>query len=114
MIKISESDFKYLPVIICQLVIGLVFNISIVPSLISSEKLLMVIAGIRKIKNHGVIKKKLFKSANPALRMLKSPLNTHKKRPLITRNTEMTRYPIGEAKNEFNSFLKIAIITLKY
>ncbi len=76
---------------ICQSVIGFVFNISIVPDLNSSEKLRMVMAGTKNKKNQGAIKKKLFKSAKPAFRILKSPLNTHKNSPLTTKKTAITK-----------------------
>jgi len=51
----------------------------------------MVTAGTKNKKNQGVIKKKLFKSAKPALRILKSPLNIHKNSPLIIKKTAITK-----------------------
>ena len=52
----------------------------------------------------------MFKSAKPAFKILKSPLNTHKNNPLINKNIAITRYPIGVPKNKFNSFFKMANI----
>ncbi len=88
---INSNAPKYLPNKICQVLSGLVFRISMVPKRISSLKLRIVIAGIKKIKNHGVIKKKLFRSAKPAFNILRSPLKTHKKNPFINKKTKITR-----------------------
>ena len=40
--------------------------------------------------------------------MLKSSLKTNKNKPLISKKTPITKYAIGDAKNELNSFLKMA------
>lgn len=69
----------------------------------------MVMAGIKNKNTQGAKKKKGFKSAKPAFRMLKSSLKNHKNKPLINKNTPMTKYAIGLAKNELNSFFKMAI-----
>jgi len=80
-----------------------------VPLLNSSAKLFIVIAGIKNINTQGVRKKNGFKSAKPAFKMLKSPLKINKNNPLINKKTPMTKYAMGLAKNELNSFFKIAI-----
>jgi hypothetical protein len=51
----------------------------------------MVIAGIKNKNTHGARKKKEFKSANPALRILKSSLKTHQNNPLINKKTPITK-----------------------
>ncbi|CAL2065429.1 hypothetical protein T190820D02B_90017 [Tenacibaculum sp. 190524A05c] len=38
---------------------------------------------------------------------------THKNKPFTNKNTPMTKYATGEAKNELNSFLKIDFINYK-
>jgi hypothetical protein len=68
----------------------------------------MVIAGIKKRKTQGAKRKNEFKSAKPAFKILKLSLKTHKNKPLINKNTPITKYAIGLAKNELNSFLKMA------
>ena len=80
-----------------------------VPLLNSSAKLFIVIAGIKNINTQGVRKKNEFKSAKPAFRMLKSSLKRNKNKPLSNKKTPMTKYAMGLAKNELNSFFKIAI-----
>ncbi|MGK0421523.1 MAG: hypothetical protein ACJAT9_001194 [Polaribacter sp.] len=70
----------------------------------------MVIAGIKKRKTQGAKRKNEFKSAKPAFKILKLSLKTHKNKPLINKKTPMTKYAIGLAKNELNSFLKMANI----
>jgi hypothetical protein len=44
---------------------GLMNKSSKVPNFLSSEKLLIVMAGIKKRNTHGTKRKKLLKSANP-------------------------------------------------
>jgi hypothetical protein len=56
---------RNLPFTICQIDKGFVSNNSMVPCFFSSEKLLMVTAGIRKINIQGASVKKGVKSANP-------------------------------------------------
>src|SRR5690606_38805333 len=107
---IKMSAPKYLPNTICKCERGLVSNNSNVPCFLSSEKLRMVTAGIKKIKIHGANKKKGDISAKPKIKILKSPLKTHKNKPLSTRKIAMTKYPMGEAKNELISFLSMANI----
>jgi len=68
----------------------------------------MVIAGIKKVNIQGANKKKGARSANPELGMLNSPSNTQRNNPVTTKNKLMTRYPMGEAKNELISFFNIA------
>lgn len=107
---IKTRAAKYLPKMICQMLIGFVFKISMVPTLYSSANMRMVMAGIRKMKIHGAKKKKPFKSANPVFRILKSPSKTQRNKPFKTKNTAITKYPIGVEKNEFSSFFNMAII----
>lgn len=45
--------------------------------------------------------------------MLNSPLKSHKNKPFSKRKIAITKYPMGEAKKEFISFLKIANIYFK-
>jgi len=68
----------------------------------------MVIAGIRKIKIHGASRKKGARSAKPELGILKAPSKTQRNNPQTTRNKPITKYPIGEEKNEAISFFRIA------
>ena len=70
---------------------GLVSKSSMVPSFCSSEKLFMEMAGIRKIKIQGAILKNGLIVAKPLSKMLYSPVNTNKNRPLTTKNIPMTR-----------------------
>jgi hypothetical protein len=67
-------------------------------------------AGIRNKKTQGAKKKKEFKSAKPAFKIFKSFLNTQRNSPLSVKKTPMTKYAIGLAKNELNSFFKMANI----
>tara|TARA_B110000008_G_scaffold127080_1_gene129663 strand:+ start:3111 stop:3401 length:291 start_codon:yes stop_codon:yes gene_type:complete len=91
---------------------GSVFKISIVPKLNSSANVFIVIAGIKNNKTHGANRKKLFISAKPAFNMLKSSLKTHKNNPLISKKIPITKYAIGEEKNNLNSLFKIVINVL--
>jgi hypothetical protein len=68
----------------------------------------MVMAGMRNRKAQGVNKKKLSRLANPASKMLKGPLNTHRNRPLRMRKIPMAKYPMAEVKKDRTSRLKIA------
>jgi len=67
----------------------------------------MVTAGIKKIKIHGEMRKNEDRSANPLSKMLKSPLNNQRKSPFKSKNTAITKYPMGEAKKLWISFFKI-------
>ncbi|MNY65612.1 hypothetical protein D3C86_2029070 [compost metagenome] len=60
---IRKKEPKNFPFTISQIDNGLVKSNSRVPCFLSSEKLLMVTAGIRKIKIHGVNVKNGVKSA---------------------------------------------------
>lgn len=62
---ITAMMAKYFPKTICHVVKGLVFKVSKVPDLNSSEKLLMPKAGIKKIKIHGARSKKEASVAYP-------------------------------------------------
>lgn len=88
---INKSDAQNFPNTICQLLIGLVCKISIVPLLDSSAKHFIVIAGINNRNNHGAKEKKDLISAKPAFKILNSPLKTHKNRPFDTRKTPITK-----------------------
>jgi len=68
----------------------------------------MVIAGIKNVKIQGASWKKGAKSAKPELGILNSPSNTQRNNPVTTKNKLMTKYPMGEAKNELISFFSIA------
>ena len=85
------DDPKYLPKIICQRPKGLVNKSSSVPNRLSSEKLLIIIAGMRGIKSQGVSIKKLFKSAKPELIMLKFVSKNHRNNVLIVKKIPMLR-----------------------
>ena len=69
----------------------------------------MVIAGIKNKNTQGAKKKNEVKSAKPAFKILKSPLKTHRNKPFNNKKTPITKQAIGLAKNELNSFFKIAI-----
>jgi hypothetical protein len=71
-------------------------------------------AGIKKRKTHGAKKKNGFKSAKPAFRILKSSLKIQRNKPLINKKTPITKYAIGLAKNELNSFFRIGYILLLF
>ena len=70
----------------------------------------MVIAGIKKRKTQGVKQKNALTSAKPAFKMLKSLSKINKNKPLISKKTPITRYAMGDAKNELNSFFRMANI----
>ena len=99
---------RYFPNIRLMIDKGLVSKSSMVPSFFSSEKLFMVMAGIKKIKIHGAILKNGFMFAKPLSKMLYSPVKTNKNKPLTTKNIPITRYPIGVAKKDCISLFKIA------
>ena len=88
---INNKAPKNFPFTISQMDRGLVNNNSIVPCFFSSEKLLMVTAGIKKIKIQGDNLKKGLISANPEFGMLKSPSKTHKNNPFKTKKIAITR-----------------------
>ena len=69
-IIINNIAPRNFPFTICHTDKGLVNNNSSVPCFLSSEKLRMVTAGIRKIKIHGAIVKNGVKSAKPEFKML--------------------------------------------
>ena len=104
----NRSEAQNFPKTICQSEIGFVFNSSMVPVLNSSAKLFMVIAGIKKRKTQGAKQKNGVISAKPAFKILKSSSKINKNKPLISKKTPITKYAIGLAKNELNSFFKIA------
>lgn len=89
---------KYLPVTICQAEMGLVFNISNVPALNSSESERIVMAGTRNIKIHGANSKNLSNEAYPNAKMLLS-FKTNRNTPFINKNRIMAIYPVRLLKN---------------
>jgi hypothetical protein len=111
-VKTKRSTAANFSKTMCQWDIGFVFKSSMVPVLYSSAKLFMVIAGMRNKKIQGAKEKKAFKSAKPAFNMLKSFLKIHKNKPFSNKNTPITKYAIGLAKNELNSFFKMANISI--
>ena len=94
---------RYLPTTISQLEMGLVNSNSKVPCFISSEKLRIVTAGIKKIKIQGDIVKKGDKSAKPLFKILYSPSKTQRNNPFNNRKIAITKYPIGDPKKDFIS-----------
>lgn len=100
---------KYFPKASCQMVIGLVSKSSSVPAFSSSERLRIVIAGIRKVNIQGASSKNGAKLAKPLFGILKSPSKTQRNSPVAVRNRPITKYPIGEVKKVVISFLKRAI-----
>ena len=89
---------------------GLVSKSSSVPIFFSSLKARIVTAGMRNSSTKGANSKKAARSANPASNMLYSPPKTQRNNPLITKNTAITKYPMGPAKKLFISFCMIAFI----
>jgi hypothetical protein len=49
------------------------------------------------------------KSAKPAFNILNTSLKINKNNPFTSKKTPITKYAIGLAKNELNSFFKMAI-----
>src|SRR5690606_10836137 len=79
---------RYFPQTICHGVKGRVFNVSKVPVLNSSEKLLIERAGIRKINTHGERSKKAKRVAYPKSKTLLS-FNTNRYNALTTKKRIM-------------------------
>jgi len=79
---------KYLPNTICHDVTGLVFSVSNVPALNSSDKERILIAGTKKISIQGDSSKNLSREAYPKSNML-LPGNTNKKMPFINKKRMM-------------------------
>ena len=90
-ITINNKDPKNFPPTISQMLNGLVKSNSNVPCFISSAKLFIVTAGIRKIKIQGEIVKNGLKSAKPESKILYSPLKIHKNNPLRIRKIVITK-----------------------
>jgi hypothetical protein len=111
-ISINIITPKNLPKTISHTESGFVNNSSIVPCLISSEKLFIVTAGTKKISIHGAIKKKGDKSAKLLWGMLYTPSKIHNKSPFIDKKTAITKYPIKEPKKDLISLMQIAFIIL--
>ena len=109
-ITISKNAPKNFPLTISQMDIGLVIKSSIVPCFFSSEKLLMVTAGIRKINIQGDKVKNGVKSAKPLFKILKSPSNTQRNNPLSNKKMAITKYPMGEPKKDLISLNNIDFI----
>src|SRR5690606_30412823 len=106
----SKKAPKNFPFTICQTESGLVSNNSIVPCFLSSEKLRIVTAGIKKIKTQGANVKNGVKSAKELSKMLKSPGKTHKKSPFKSKKTPITKYPISDPKKDCISLNNIDFI----
>jgi hypothetical protein len=70
----------------------------------------MVTAGIKKIKIHGANLKNGLISAKPEFKILNSPSKTQRNSPFNNRKIAITKYPIGEPKNDFISRNKSAFI----
>jgi hypothetical protein len=64
----------------------------------------MVMAGIKKIKTHGVTKNNPSKEENPMSNTLVSPGKTQRNKPVIKRKTAITTYPINELRKLLSSF----------
>lgn len=109
--KIKSIAPKNFPITMFEIDKGLVSKSSKVPKRFSSEKLRIVIAGIKNNNTHGENLKKGDKSLYPEIRILKSPSITHKKRPFTNKNIDKTKYPIVEPKNDLNSLTINAFIT---
>src|SRR5690554_8212455 len=106
---INRNAPKNLPFTICQTERGLVSRSSIVPCFLSSEKLRMVTAGIKKINTQGARVKNGFKSAKEPSRRFKSPSNSHKINPFSNKKTAITRGSLSEGKSECTSRNNIEI-----
>jgi hypothetical protein len=90
-ITINKNEPKNFPPTISQMLNGLVNSSSKVPCFISSEKLLMVTAGIRKSNIQGEMVKNGLKSAKPESKILYSPLNIHRNNPLRIKKIAITK-----------------------
>ena len=88
---IKSKAAKNLPLTIAAIDNGFVNRSSKVPCFLSSEKLRMVTAGIRKIKIQGAKVKNGLKSANPLFKILKSPSKTHRNNPLRIKKMAITK-----------------------
>ena len=88
---IKSTAPKNLPFTICQILNGFVSNNSKVPCFISSEKLRIVTAGIRKINIQGEMVKKGLKSAKPEFNILYSPSKIQRNNPFRIRKIAITK-----------------------
>ena len=102
--KTTRKDPRNFPTTSCHVLNGFVRKISKVPVRNSSEKLRIVIAGIRNNNIQGANSKNWSRVAYPKSRMLESG-KTKRKRPLSKRKTMMAMYPVRLLKNCLNSFL---------
>lgn len=109
---ITTTIATYLPNTICQLVIGLVCNVSKVPVLNSSAKLRMARAGIKKINIHGAKSKNELRVAYPKSKILLS-FSTKRYNAFTIRNKIIVIYPVRLLKNWCNSFLATNIMGFK-
>jgi hypothetical protein len=70
----------------------------------------MVTAGTKNIRIHGARAKKLSMEAIPLSKTFQAPGKIHKNRPVKSRNTATTVYPIKELKKLRISFNTSALI----
>ena len=96
--KTINNDAKNFAKTIVKSPNGRVSNNSIVPVRFSSANTLIVIAGIKKRKTHGAIINRESILAYPVSSMLNCPENTHSSKPIITKKTDTTTYPMSELK----------------
>jgi hypothetical protein len=89
---------------------GFVKSNSIVPFLFSSANERIVIAGIRNMKTHGEMKNNVSILEYFISSTLESPGKIHMNKPVISRNTAITTYPISELRKVRISFFSNAII----
>ena len=97
-VMITNMIAKYFPKTICQLVSGLVCNVSNVPVLNSSAKLRMANAGIKKINTQGARSKNALSVAYPKSKILLS-FNTKRYKAFTNRNKIIVIYPVRLLKN---------------
>jgi hypothetical protein len=98
------TEARYFDRMICQSVSGLVSTNSILPVLNSSEKLLIVTAGARKIKTQGARTKRVSILLYPASSRLNCPGKIHMNNAIANRKRLITMYPISEFRKLLISF----------
>ena len=89
-ITIKNNEPKNFPPTISHVFKGLVKRNSRVPCFISSEKLLMVTAGIRNSNIQGEMVKNGVMSAKPESKILYSPLKIHRNKPFRIKKRVIT------------------------
>ena len=93
--KLAAKNFE---IIIWNIEMGCVINVSKVPDFFSSAKHLIVKAGNKNINIPGAWEKKVCKLDSPISIMLLLPGNTHTKKPELTKKTMIAVYPIIELR----------------